>query len=233
MKTKSNSKSQLNEGLQIGAGAVAGVAVGAAGTIAAQPLFAAEASGTSELSSALEDAAAAAALSEQEQVDEPIEAATQESGVECVEVIVNGTSYNVADVNGDGSVSVGVNVVEVQSTVAAETLTEDQTLASSAVDVLAQGEVVVDPATVDVQIEGETFHFADINHDGIADLAAVDLNQDGQISNDEVIDVRGEDFNMSDLAAMQPDTYTNDLAYNQEAAMPDYVNDANVNDFMA
>ncbi len=230
METKTNTKSQLNEGLKVGAGAVVGAVVGVAGTMAAEPLFAAQASETPEFSSTLEDVEV---LTSAEQVEESIEPtpAPQVREVDRVEITVNGSSYNVADVNQDGSVSVDVDVIEYPSDV--EVLSEDQALLSATADALIQGEVIMDPSNVEVQIDGTTFLFADINEDGIADLAAVDLNQDGLVSNDEVVDVRSESFYMSDLANIQPDTYTNDLAYNEEVGMPDYVNDADVNEFMA
>lgn len=76
-----------------------------------------------------------------------------------------------------------------------------------------------------VSASGQEIIIADVNQDGTADLMASDRNNNGQLEEDEIIDVSGEDI------AMQPfeDAMDDDLwAQNDDI---DYVNDANVDDY--
>ncbi len=224
MKTNSNSKKASEEGLKIGAGAVAGVAVGVAGSVAAQTVMAAEQTVESP-AIVIDELGEESLLVGAEQESEAAEAAVAQasSGVECVEVIVNGNSYSVADVDQNGRVSVNLNVDSVvvsssASEVEAEAVVEDQ---------------LVSPTQIDVQVDGDTIHIVDLDQDGIADLAAMDQNLDGYIDNSEVVDISEEGMTMADLSLYQEESYSEDLAHSNDVSMPDYVNDADVNEFMA
>lgn len=63
----------------------------------------------------------------------------------------------------------------------------------------------------------------DMDQEGTADFALIDRNGDGHISEDEVVDLRGEDICMSGFTGQEDDSM---LAQND-----DYVNDANVDNF--
>lgn len=93
-----------------------------------------------------------------------------------------------------------------------------------------------------VSADGQTVVIADTTMDGYANIAATDVNGNGQIDDNEIVDVTGQGISMQpfrdgsemvdtnqpvDDTTVQPD---NTLASADE---PDYINDGNVDDFMA
>lgn len=78
-----------------------------------------------------------------------------------------------------------------------------------------------------LSVNGHEYGIIDVDNDNIADLMAQDINQDGQITPDEVKDI--SDMNIS-MQAIHEDY----LAQNDSSAQgPDYVNDGNIDNYMA
>jgi hypothetical protein len=79
-----------------------------------------------------------------------------------------------------------------------------------------------------VHVNGQEFGIIDANLDGQADIIAGDLNQNGHIDANEVFDVHDQGISMEplqDAADFNPLLSQNDL--------PDYVNNADVDTYMA
>lgn len=76
----------------------------------------------------------------------------------------------------------------------------------------------------------------DVDHDGTADIVAVDHNQNQQIEEDEVFDVSNENIQMQDFQdahVAQQDMMQQEqehLAYNASDDQPDYCNNADIQD---
>lgn len=77
----------------------------------------------------------------------------------------------------------------------------------------------------------------DVDHDGTADIVAVDHNQNQQIEEGEVFDVSNENIQMQDFqdahVAQQQDMMQQEqehLAYNASDDQPDYCNNADIQD---
>lgn len=75
----------------------------------------------------------------------------------------------------------------------------------------------------------------DADRDGIADVMAADTNHDGQLSENEIVDISGENLAMQQLQdaahASSPSGDGYVMAQNT-GGEPDYVNDANVDGFV-
>lgn len=87
-----------------------------------------------------------------------------------------------------------------------------------------------------VNISGNQALIVDADRDGVADALVADVNNNGQIDNDEVVDISIHQLSMSELqAAANPapvaDSDPNVMA--QNAYNSDYENNANVDDYMA
>lgn len=87
-----------------------------------------------------------------------------------------------------------------------------------------------------VNISGNQALIVDADRDGVADALVADANNNGQIDNDEVVDISMHQLSMSDLqAGANPDPVAdpdpNVMA--QNAYNSDYENNANVDDYMA
>lgn len=87
-----------------------------------------------------------------------------------------------------------------------------------------------------VNISGNHALIVDADRDGVADALVADANNNGQIDNDEVVDISMHQLSMSELqAAANPDPVAdpdpNVMA--QNAYNSDYENNANVDDYMA
>lgn len=92
-----------------------------------------------------------------------------------------------------------------------------------------------------VSVDGTNIVLADTTMDGYANIAGMDMNGDGQIDEDELVDVSGQGVAMQSLkdsasqmvdvsssgSPTQPDDF---MASNDE---PDYINDGDVDAFMA
>ncbi len=79
-----------------------------------------------------------------------------------------------------------------------------------------------------VSVNGQEVGVVDANLDGRADIMMSDVNNDGVIQENEIIDVHEQDI------AMQP--FQESAGFNPEFAqndLPDYVNDADVDSYMA
>lgn len=73
----------------------------------------------------------------------------------------------------------------------------------------------------------------DADRDGIADVMAVDQNHDGQVSDNEIINLEGHNVAMQPLQEMAHAGDPNDGMMAQNASYePDYVNDANVDGYV-
>lgn len=80
-----------------------------------------------------------------------------------------------------------------------------------------------------VAVDGQPVMVADLNQDGVADLLAVDENQNGMIEENEIHDISEQQLAMQPLQEAAGMDTGNHLAQ----ADPDYVNDADVDDYMA
>lgn len=85
-----------------------------------------------------------------------------------------------------------------------------------------------------VNISGNQALIVDADRDGVADALVADANNNGQIDNDEVVDISMHQLSMSDLqAAANPDPVADPNVMAQNAYNSDYENNANVDDYMA
>lgn len=78
-----------------------------------------------------------------------------------------------------------------------------------------------------VSANGQEIIIGDVNQDGVADVMASDVNGNGQLEGNEIVDISNENISMQpfhDAANDNMMAQTDDI---------DYVNDANVNDYMA
>lgn len=87
-----------------------------------------------------------------------------------------------------------------------------------------------------VNISGNQALIVDADRDGVADALVADANNNGQIDNDEVVDISIHQLSMSELQAAAnhdpvADPDPNVMA--QNAYNSDYENNANVDDYMA
>lgn len=82
-----------------------------------------------------------------------------------------------------------------------------------------------------VAVDGQPVMVADLNQDGVADLLAVDENQNGMIEENEIHDISEQQLAMQPLQEAAGMDMGNHLA--QADPNPDYVNDADVDDYMA
>lgn len=79
-----------------------------------------------------------------------------------------------------------------------------------------------------VNVNNQEIQLADVDLDGVADIAGYDANQNGEIEMEEMENVQGMGIEMQPLqeaAGFSPEFAQNDL--------PDYVDDANVDNYMA
>lgn len=85
-----------------------------------------------------------------------------------------------------------------------------------------------------VNISGNQALIVDADRDGVADALVADANNNGQIDNDEVVDISMHQLSMSELqAAGNPDPAADPNVMAQNAYNSDYENNANVDDYMA
>lgn len=83
-----------------------------------------------------------------------------------------------------------------------------------------------------ILVNGQQGMVIDLNNDNIADALAVDLNEDGTINNNEIVDISFENIAMSDLAAAispMSDPNSDILLANQT----DYENHGDVQEYFA
>lgn len=87
-----------------------------------------------------------------------------------------------------------------------------------------------------VNISGNQALIVDADRDGVADALVADVNNNGQIDNDEVVDISIHQLSMSELQAAANSDPVADPDPNvmaQNAYNSDYENNANVDDYMA
>lgn len=80
-----------------------------------------------------------------------------------------------------------------------------------------------------VAVDGQPIMVADIDQDGVADLLAVDENQNGIIEENEIHDISEQQIAMEPLQAAAGISGGNHIVQVE----PDYVNDADVDEYMA
>lgn len=85
----------------------------------------------------------------------------------------------------------------------------------------------VDMAAIDV--EGQTLCIADLNQDGVADIAFTDLNGNDEIEENEIEDISGQGVDMQSLH----DAVNTEEGLTAQVTETDYVNDANVDLYYA
>lgn len=81
-----------------------------------------------------------------------------------------------------------------------------------------------------VNAQGQTVMIADVDQNGVADVMASDLNNNGQLDNGEIVDISEQNI------AMQPLQEAANMGGNEMIAQTndvDYINDANVDDYIA
>lgn len=97
--------------------------------------------------------------------------------------------------------------------------------------VLDYGTITVDDGSqVDaalVSIDGQEALIVDVDQDGIADVMMADLNGDDKIDDSEVMDIHDDGISMASFQTEVTDVPDTLIAQN------DYVNDANVDEYMA
>ena len=81
-----------------------------------------------------------------------------------------------------------------------------------------------------VNAQGQAVMIADVDQNGVADIMASDLNYNGQLDNGEIIDVSDQNIAMQPLQDAANMNGNNMVAQTGE---PDYINDANVDDYIA
>ena len=86
----------------------------------------------------------------------------------------------------------------------------------------------IDVAVVNAQ--GQAVMIADVDQNGVADIMASDLNYNGQLDNGEIVDVSDQNIAMQPLQDAANMNGNNMVAQTGE---PDYINDANVDDYIA
>ena len=86
----------------------------------------------------------------------------------------------------------------------------------------------IDVAVVNAQ--GQAVMIADVDQNGVADIMAADLNNNGQLDNGEIVDVSDQNIAMQPLQDAANMNGNNMVAQTGE---PDYINDANVDDYIA
>ncbi len=88
-----------------------------------------------------------------------------------------------------------------------------------------------------VAIDGQEVVFVDVDDDHTFDLAISDLNHDGELQDDEIFDLSDQNLTVEDLvdSANPNDDMMgfNELDDTMYASNPDYVDDADVSDFLA
>lgn len=81
-----------------------------------------------------------------------------------------------------------------------------------------------------VGVDGQPIVFADVDQDGMADVAAADVNGNGQLDPEEFVDISQEGIAMQPFRDEINGQNSELLAQNDDT---DYINDADVDDFMA
>ena len=81
-----------------------------------------------------------------------------------------------------------------------------------------------------VNAQGQAVMIADVDQNGVADIMAADLNYNGQLENGEIVDVSDQNIAMRPLQDAANMNGNNMVAQTGE---PDYINDANVDDYTA
>ena len=81
-----------------------------------------------------------------------------------------------------------------------------------------------------VNAQGQAVMIADVDQNGVADIMASDLNYNGQLDNGEIVDVSDQNIAMQPLQDAANMNGNNMVA---QAGEPDYINDANVDDYIA
>ena len=81
-----------------------------------------------------------------------------------------------------------------------------------------------------VNAQGQAVMIADVDQNGVADIMASDLNYNGQLDNGGIVDVSDQNIAMQPLQDAANMNGNNMVAQTGE---PDYINDANVDDYIA
>ena len=81
-----------------------------------------------------------------------------------------------------------------------------------------------------VNAQGQAVMIADVDQNGVADIMASDLNYNGQLEHGEIVDVSDQNIAMQPLQDAANMNGNNMVAQTGE---PDYINDANVDDYIA
>ena len=81
-----------------------------------------------------------------------------------------------------------------------------------------------------VNAQGQAVMIADVDQNGVADIMASDLNYNGQLEHGEIVDVSDQNIAMQPLQDASNMNGNNMVAQTGE---PDYINDANVDDYIA
>ena len=86
----------------------------------------------------------------------------------------------------------------------------------------------IDVAVVNAQ--GQTVMIADVDQNGFADVMASDLNNNGQLDDGEIVDISDQNIAMQPLQEAANMGGNDMFAQNNDV---DYINDANVDDYIA
>lgn len=145
-----------------------------------------------------------------------------------------------ADINGDGQVDYEEMIDVSNENMAMVTPEDNTTIVNPPIDepqvaVLGYETVTNDDGSqmdiAMINIEGHDAAVIDANMDGRADYIAVDTDGDSQVDEGEIVDVSHENIAMQDFQQAADMNQNNYLAMGGEG--PDYVNDANVDGYLA
>lgn len=134
---------------------------------------------------------------------------------------------------GENSIEQPVDVVEQPVEQPGEVAQDNHvTVMDTEVEVISYDRVETAGGQMDVAVvedqSGQQVAFIDVDLDSQADVAWIDHNEDAQITDDELYDVQEQNVDMHPM--MDAANFSSEYAENE---IPDYVNDADVDGYMA
>lgn len=107
--------------------------------------------------------------------------------------------------------------------------TDEETTGEIDVHIVGLAEIETEDGAVQVgygEVDGQNAMFADVDGDGEVDTVLIDLNDNGELDDNEIFDIEGSGVTMADLAAEAELNSAETLDDHLYGDMPDYTNDA-------